>query len=582
MSTLPQPFAAHTPLSRQDLARFLDWIIASHLPCFTPGNAGLRIAPAGASFERQAAELEGFARLLWGVAPALAGRCDVAHSDVFLDGLANGVDPAHPAYWGEVGNFDQRIVEMASIAALVHEAPDFVAALPDAARDNLCRWLDRVQQVEISLNNWRFFRILVMKALLKMGQPVDEGLLAAELDFVDSQYVADGWYGDGKNACFDYYNGFAFQFYSLLYARWYQHSDTERSQRWLARAREFALTYRYWFADDGAHLAYGRSLVYRFAPACFWGLLAHFGHPEITMGQLRGLWSRSMSWWQDKPVFDGAGRITLGYAYPSQLITEFYNSAQSPLWALKAFFPLALAENHPFWTAQPEALVFEADHYALPALRQMVQRREGEAYLLSGAPCQNEIRLSADKYAKFAYSTAHGMSVDGTRWLSSGFAGDNLLAFSADKENWFFRSRILESRIVDGELLTVWSPFEGCRVETRQRFSADGEVRSHDIDNARALDFVASGHAVDLWRRANRSFNAAEAQGSDADGAAAVGERLYSDIRETGGRHVRSVMPCAPNTNLMFPYAAVPVITGTLPPGKNRLETVLRYGKRAA
>lgn len=582
MQTAPPPLAASAHFSRRDLAHFLDRIIASHLPCFTAGHAGLRIAPAGASFDQQAAELEGFARLLWGVAPALAGQCEVAHLDVFRDGLSNGVNPAHPAYWGDAGHFDQRIVEMASIAALVHEAPDFVAALSATARDNLCRWLARVQKVEISPNNWRFFRILIMKALQRMGQAVDTALLAAELDFIDSQYVADGWYGDGKNACFDYYNGFAFQFYGLLYARWYQHDDEARCRRFLSRAREFAMSYRYWFADDGAHLAYGRSLIYRFAPACFWGLLAHFGHPQITMGQLRGLWSRSMSWWQDKPVFDGAGRITLGYAYPSQLITEFYNSAQSPLWALKAFFPLALRDDHPFWTAQPESMIFEADCCTLPALRQMVQRRQGEAYLLSGAPCQNEIRLSTDKYMKFAYSTAHGMSVEGTRWISSGFVGDNLLAFSADKENWHFRNRILDSRIVGDELITTWSPFEHCTVETRQRFAEDGEIRRHDIDNARPLDFVASGHAVDLWRRANRSFSAAEAQACAAACAAAIGERLYSDISESDGRHIRSVMPCAPNTNLMFPYASVPVIVGSLPPGRNRLNTVLRYGKRAA
>lgn len=587
MPTECSPLRPGDPLDRAALARYLDWIIANHVPCFTEGNAGLRIAPAGASFDRQAAEMEGYARLLWGLAPALAGGTEPAHAEAFLEGLANGVNPSHHAYWGEVGDFDQRIVEMAAIATLIHEAPHFIARLTPTARDNLCCWLARVQTAEISPNNWRFFRVLVMKALQRLEHPIDEALLATELDFVDSQYVDAGWYADGKKACFDYYNGFAFQFYALLYARWYEHDDRARCQRFVARAQEFARSYRYWFADNGVHIAYGRSMLYRFAPACFWGALAHFGHPDITMGQLCGLWSRAISWWLDKPIFDGAGRITLGYAYPSQLITEFYNSAQSPLWALKAFFPLALPAEHPFWQTPPEPLSSPAEGCALPLLRHLLQRRHGEAYLITGAPCQNEIRLSADKYSKFAYSTAHGLSVEGTRWISSGFCGDNLLALSADKENWFFRTNLLESYVVEDELHTVWSPFEGCHVHTRQRFVAEGELRIHEIENTRELDFVASGHAVDLWRRANRSFKASDAQTSDATGPVALGETLFSDIREIEGeeprgRHVRTVMPCAPNTNLMFPYAAVPVLIGTLQPGRHCLETILSYGRRVA
>ena len=44
--------------------------------------------------------------------------------------------------------------------------------------------------------------------------------------------------------------------------------------------------------------------------------------------------------------------LSIGYGYPNLFMCESYNSAGSPYWALKAFLPLALPEDHPFWTAE--------------------------------------------------------------------------------------------------------------------------------------------------------------------------------------------------------------------------------------
>ena len=45
------------------------------------------------------------------------------------------------------------------------------------------------------------------------------------------------------------------------------------------------------------------------------------------------------------------GVMPVGYAYPNLIMSEPYNSAQSPYWALKAFLPLMLPEDHPFWAS---------------------------------------------------------------------------------------------------------------------------------------------------------------------------------------------------------------------------------------
>lgn len=578
----PLPIDPDAAIDRDAAARLLSWLVGNHLGAFTQGNAGLKLGSTVAAYDEGAARLEGLSRLLWGVVPALAGGCPMPGVESIVEGLANGTDPAHPAYWGEAGDMDQRLVEMAAIAVFLREAPDVLNRLmPQAAKENLFRWLSKIQDVRINPSNWRFFRILVIDALATTGWPVDRNRLAEELDFIDSQYVGDGWYKDGAEVGrFDYYNPFAFHFYGLLYARWHAADDPERSARYIERARTFALSYRHWFAEDGAAIAYGRSMTYRFGTAGFWGLLAEVGHPELSAGTLRGLWSRAMRWWLAQPVFDAEGQLTVGYGYPNLLMSEFYNSAQSPLWALKAFAPLALPADHPFWNAEEEADEPAATH-TVAVSHQITWRTNGVAYLAAPPPKHREVRHVSDKYAKFAYSSHHGFCVESLDWIASGFAGDNILAFSHDGLTWAFRTETEEAVLEGGELTTVWSPFAGCRVTTRQRPSEAGELRESTVEADFPLKVLATGHSADLWITPRSLQQVIEGDELRDDKPAAEGATLFSDLRDLDGKLLRRVLPNAPNTNLIHPHSAVPALLGSIPADRSLLRTYLTAGGRS-
>ncbi len=573
MRSIPLPIDANAPLDRSALKRLLDWIIDTHLADAIPGDAGLDIGPTQAHYDTRSAELEGLSRLFWGAAFAYKDGMRPASSDRLLEGLRTGSNPAHPSYWGDVGDNDQRAVEMAPLATALVENPELATMLGQTGMNQLCQWLAGIQTVGIHANNWRFFRILTMKALHKVGWEIDHKILADELAFIDSQYRSGGWYGDNPAGIRDYYNGFAFHFYGLLYARWCMEEDRERCLRFVERAREFALRYKYWFDDDGAHIAYGRSLTYRFATASFWPLLATFSHPDISLAEMRGLWSRSLSWWLHQPIFDGLGRLSIGYAYPNLLMSEFYNSPQSPLWAMKAFFPLALPDTHPFWLATPESCRYLDNEFVDADGLFLMQRRDGGAYMLPGAPVTHELRNTVDKYGKFAYSSRHGLCVEAGRWLGRGNLGDNILAFSPNEKDWYSRSAILDSSIANNELITWWSPLEGVTVETRQRFTEQGEQRVHIVDSQKALTFMASGHAVDGWKRYGLSFDLPR-----TGEPAAIGKTLYSDIADARGAWPRGLASTAPNTNMIFPQSVVPALSGRVPAGRTVIDTVLRYG----
>jgi hypothetical protein len=85
------------------------------------GGARVVLGHSGAGFDSVAAELEGYARALWGLGPLLASEPNHPRfrsmRAAWVRGLINGTDPDHEEYWGDCGDRDQRLVEQAAIVS---------------------------------------------------------------------------------------------------------------------------------------------------------------------------------------------------------------------------------------------------------------------------------------------------------------------------------------------------------------------------------------------------------------------------------------------------------------------------------
>lgn len=106
-------------IDKADLTRLLHDLLTPLEACQSPGGARIKLGHSGAGFDHIAAELEGFARALWGLAPLLASE---PHHPLFrslrtkwVTGLINGTDPASSEYWGDCHDRDQRMVDQAAI-----------------------------------------------------------------------------------------------------------------------------------------------------------------------------------------------------------------------------------------------------------------------------------------------------------------------------------------------------------------------------------------------------------------------------------------------------------------------------------
>ncbi|KAJ5377851.1 uncharacterized protein N7496_005260 [Penicillium cataractarum] len=539
---------------RNDALTATKALIRALVPYFSPGKARVQLPVySGAHFDETAAQLEGFARPIWAVATAVAESSNIIDPEVtnyvqqLMEGLANGLDPAHPEYWGAIGDWDQRMVEAEPISFALLIGPKlFYEPLSKESRMHLVKWLSGLNGKVMPENNWRWFRIFSNLALSRVcGVPHEDVKDYIETDFsmLDRFDIGNGWSADGiwrkdiregeerygRQA--DYYSGsFAIQFSQLLYCIIAEKSDPDRVARYKYQAREFASQYWRYFDEDGASIPFGRSLTYRFAMGAFYAAFALAKCYDETnrytsAGFVKGMLFRHLRWWakNSSHMFAVDGTLTIGYLYPNMFMCEDYNSPQSPYWAMKSLVILSLEEDDEFWTAAEiphplSSISIGSEPVSgvefLPAPSQILcDHPKGQHhFMLSGGQfCVWPLKATQAKYSKFAYSSAFGFSVP-TGGLLAQLAPDNTLAISRDDGNtWATRwetvggPRVLPITFADTKiqcLQCTWKPWKTEETEIETTLIPpcdtwpDWHVRIHRIWNRRKDSSVSEKFTI--------------------------------------------------------------------------------------
>lgn len=378
--------------TREDVQRAVGNMFEQLVPAYAAGGARVSLGATATTYDRATAELETFARPLWGIVPLAAGGAPFTHWDLFRQGLIHGTDPHDPQYWGAVGDateqFDQRMVEMAPIGLALALVPEHIFdPLSAGEQAHVLAWLESINRHAAPPNNWQFFRVLVNLGFARVGGPVDRKAVEESLTTIESYYLSDGWYREGELGNVDFYIGWAFHFYGLIYAVLAVGTDPDRAARFRERARRFAADWEARFDASGRVVPYGRSLTYRFAADAFWGALAFAEEEALPWAEIRGLWAKHLRWWRDKPIWRADGALSIGWTYPDLLMSETYNGPGSPYWALKAFLPLALPAAHPFWSAT------EADNAGAAPLRPAASGCYRQSRRPAGSDAQRRARM---------------------------------------------------------------------------------------------------------------------------------------------------------------------------------------------
>jgi hypothetical protein len=108
--------------NRADLVKLLYSLLTPLTEGQSSGGARINIGNTGTHFDNVAAQMEGFSRAVWGLAPLMALEPDSpgfeGMRDAWVQGLINGVDSSlEDEYWGDCTDRDQRFVEMAPLVS---------------------------------------------------------------------------------------------------------------------------------------------------------------------------------------------------------------------------------------------------------------------------------------------------------------------------------------------------------------------------------------------------------------------------------------------------------------------------------
>lgn len=573
MERFDLPLRQNPLRTRRDMERALLQLLEPVRARFTQGGAGLRLGENNAVYGAKTAQMEAFSRMLWGLGPLWAAGGGAEWLPLFRAGLVNGTDPEHPAYWGRPVDYDQKVVEMAAIAAALLLCGERMHFTPREAQ-NLHHWLAGAEGLSLPQNNWLFFRVLAETAFRHMGWDWNEAQRQEDLARLDGWYLGEGWYCDGQPTQMDYYIPFGMHYYGLICAWAMEGDDPERARILKDRAARFAGDFLYWFEDGGRAVPFGRSQTYRFAQGAFFSALALAGVEAVPWGVMKSRVLGNLRDWLAQPIFDSGGLLTVGYGYPNLFMSEQYNASGSPYWALKAFLCLALPEDHPFWTAEEEVPRLEP-LYVIPPARMLAARDESQVQLFpAGQHCVNELGCCGAKYEKLVYSSRFGFSVPRGDSLEEG-AFDCCLAVSeAGQDRWRAQRGFEDFRLEGDRYWRRFSPLPGVTVEVTVTPDFPAHRREYVITTDRPIDAADGGFAISAEDGEGRPLTP-DMVAWEEDGVAVRAPWGTSAIRCLSGGGEPVLVKAWPNTNLLHPLTRIPTVRLSLPAGTHRFATLV-------
>ncbi len=574
---------------RNDAAALLLEMVRPLKPMFSPGCAWLHVGNTAAHYGEKAARMEGFARVLWGLGALWGGGDKRLSPDlkkeseewlaIYQAGLIHGTDPDHEEYWGSLNDYDQKMVEMASLAVAISLSPDkFWEPLTKDQKSHLYQWLNQINEKKVHPNNWRFFRILVNMTFCRLELPWSEACMEDDFNVIEGCYTREGWYYDGNPGQVDYYIPFAIQFYALIYAGFMEKNEPELSAKLKERAQEFSKTFIYWFGNDGNEIPFGRSLTYRFAHGAYFSAMGFAGMEGPGYGIMKNLALRNLETWMARPIFEPSGVLSIGYGYPNLYMSERYNAPGSPYWGFKTFFMLALPDDHPFWTSEPEAYPF--DKLKVLSEPHMLVTHDEKDHVMAFVTGQHSKNhgYCQQKYEKFVYSNQFGFSVPRGHGLEEG-AFDNTLAISlAGYEHYQMRYGTKEFRVYDDRLYMKYEIMPRVMVETTILPLAPWHVRIHRIHTEEAIDVADGGFAIEAEKcfhvvsgADSGKYEPAMVEHKPDSTAAVFPWGVSAAVGYTGGSS--ALVTAYPNTNLLYNLTVIPTVKTALEPGDHLVVT---------
>lgn len=332
----------------------------------------VELSPTWDGRDKRVTYMECFGRLMAGLAPWLSlpdddtaeGRQRKQLREWALKSYAQSVDPQSKDYllWRKEG---QPLVDAAYIAESFLRGYDALwVPLDEQTKQRYIAEFQQLRRVDPPYTNWLLFSSTVECFLKKAGAQTDYYRVTSALRKVDEWYVGDGWYSDGEDFAFDYYNSFVLH---PMYVECLEvMTNAGKNKIWnvpggdfpkaVKRMQRFGIILERFVSPEGTFPVFGRSITYRTGVLQPLALLSLRGWlpKELPAGQVRAAMTAIIQrMFGDNRNFNEKGYLTLGFNGSQPNISDWYTNNGSLYLASLAFLPLGLPADDPFWTDAP-------------------------------------------------------------------------------------------------------------------------------------------------------------------------------------------------------------------------------------
>ncbi|WP_455587107.1 DUF2264 domain-containing protein [Bacteroides sp.] len=336
-------------------------------------NMLVELSPTWDGRNKKVTYMECFGRLMAGLAPWLSlpddetaeGKQRKQLHEWALKSYALAVDPESSDYllWRREG---QTLVDAAYVAESFLRGYDALwVPLDSLTKQRYITEFTQLRRVDPPYTNWLLFSATVESFLRKAGAQSDTYRIVSALRKVEEWYVGDGWYSDGPEFAFDYYNSF------VLHPMYVECLDVMtkggKNRIWnmpdcnydraVKRMQRFGMILERLVSPEGTFPVFGRSITYRTGTLQPLALLSwrQMLPEELSNGQVRAAMTAVIKrMFSDDHNFNEKGFLTLGFNGKQPKISDIYTNNGSLYMASLAFLPLGLPVDHPFWTDAPQ------------------------------------------------------------------------------------------------------------------------------------------------------------------------------------------------------------------------------------
>ena len=284
------------------------------------------------------------------------GKLRKKFNDYSLAIIGNIVDPQSAEYL----NFREESQPLVDAAFLVQgflRAPEQLwKPLDEITKKRIVEELLHLRKVKPPYNNWLLFAAMIEVFLYSIGENWDTMRVDIAIHKHQEWYKGDGWYGDGPNFHFDYYNAFVIHSMMVDVLEKYTQAGYMKITEYetaVKRMQRYAVSLERMISPEGTFPPIGRSATYRiaaFQPLVHLALINKLPE-EIKPAQVRCALTAVMKRMFEAPgTFDEKGWLQLGFCGHQPMMADTYTSTGSLYLCTAGLIATGLPADHLFWT----------------------------------------------------------------------------------------------------------------------------------------------------------------------------------------------------------------------------------------